>query len=60
MINDRENLFVNYDYRSNSSRNFIEFDLIYFEIYLIFKKMTKNCLCKWKKKIIPIEYNFGN
>ena len=31
---DRENLFVSYDYKRDSFRNIIQFDLIDFKIYL--------------------------
>ena len=44
MMDYRKFFFVNYEYRRNSSGNFIKFDSIEFEIYSVFKKMTKKCL----------------
>ena len=32
-MDDRKKFFVNYDYRSNSSENFLKFDSIDFEIH---------------------------
>ena len=59
-MDDREKL-VNYDYGSNSSRNFIEFDQIDFEIYLILKQNDeKKFVPITGTKIIPIKYDFEN
>ena len=54
-MDDQEKFVVNYDYRRNSSRNFIAFDLTDFQVY--FSKKN-NCLCPQVEKNLFIKYDF--